>query len=174
MIVLKLISKLIKALRSNASPVQLACGFVLGMILGMTPLWNFHNLIIVILIVILNVNISMAVLAFMVFSLFAYLLDPFFHTAGYWLLVDVGWLRPVWEFVSQAPILAYFRLNNTVVLGSLVISLLLTLPVFLFMKWFVVVYRERLEERVKKLRIVQALTGSKLYSWFERIQKLGE
>lgn len=174
MIVLKLISKLIKALRSNATPVQLAWGFVLGMILGLTPLWNAHNLIVVVLILILNVNISMALLAFMFFSLFAYLLDPLFHEFGYLLLVDAKFLTPLWEFVSQAPILAYFRLNNTVVLGSLVISILFIVPVFIFIKWFVVFYREKLQVRINKLKIVQVLSGSKLYSWFQRVQKLGE
>ncbi|MDZ7725743.1 MAG: TIGR03546 family protein [candidate division KSB1 bacterium] len=174
MIVLKLISKLIKALRSNATPVQLSWGFVLGMFPGLTPPWNAHNLLIAVLIIILNVNISMAILAFLFFSLFAYLLDPLFHELGYFLLVEVSFLESVWLFVSQAPVMAYFNLNNTVVLGSLLVCILLIVPVFLLMKRFVVYYRERLEERIKKLKIVQALMGSKLYSWFERLQKLGE
>ena len=174
MIVLKLISKLIKALRSNATPVQLSWGFVLGMFPGLTPLWNAHNLLAAVLVIILNVNISMAILAFMFFSLFAYLLDPLFHELGYFLLVEVSFLEPVWMFVTQAPVLAYFNLNNTVILGSLLVSLVLIIPVFLGMNRFVVYYREKLEGRIKKLKIVQALMGSKLYSWFERIQKLGE
>lgn len=174
MIALKLFSKLLKALRSNATPSQLAWGFVLGMILGLTPFWNAHNLIVILLIVLLNVNISMAILAFLFFSLFAYLLDPWFHDLGYYLLVTAEGLQTVWVFVSEAPGLAFARLTNTVVLGSFVVSLVLIAPVFVFMKRFVVYYREHLESRIKKIKVVQALTGSKLYSWFERIKKLGE
>ena len=64
MIVLKFLSKLFKALRSGDSPGQLAGGFALGMIIGLTPLWSLHNLLVVILIIIIKVNISMAPVIF--------------------------------------------------------------------------------------------------------------
>ncbi len=85
MIVLKILSKLFKALRSNESPGQLAWGFVLGMIIGLTPLWSLHNLVVLVLIIILRVNAAMSIAAFIIFSLFAYLFDPLFHNLGYWL-----------------------------------------------------------------------------------------
>jgi uncharacterized protein (TIGR03546 family) len=67
----------------------------------------------------------------------------------------------------NTPIIALSGFNNTVVLGSLVSSLLLLFPVFLFMKWFVVYYRENLESKVQKMKIVVLLKGSKLYKFYE-------
>lgn len=174
MIVFKILSKLIKVLRSNESPNQLAWGFVLGMIIGLTPFWNLHNLLVIVLIAIFNVNIAMASLAFLVFSLFAYLLDPLFHSLGYALLVNAESLRPLWVFCSTTSVLAWARLNNTVVLGSLVTALVLLLPMYFFFKWFVKIYREKLDTRVQQFKIMKMLKGSSLYQLYERISQLGE
>jgi uncharacterized protein (TIGR03546 family) len=167
MFIVKILSKLLKALRSNAAPGQIAWGFALGMILGLTPFMSMHNLVVIFLITILNVNLSAVFLGLMVFSGFAYLLDPLFHSIGYFLLVEVNFLQGLWETMYNTPIIALSGFNNTVVLGSLVSSLLLLFPVFLFMKWFVVYYRENLESKVQKMKIVVLLKGSKLYKFYE-------
>ncbi|RPI02030.1 MAG: TIGR03546 family protein [Calditrichaeota bacterium] len=174
MFVIKLLSKLIKVLRSNESPAQLAWGFVLGMIIGLTPFWNLHNLLVFFLITIFNVNIAMATLSFAVFTLFAYLLDPLFHNLGYALLVNIESLRPLWIFTSTTPVLAWANLNNTVVLGSLVVSLVLLLPMFFFTKWWVRLYRDKVDVHVQKFKIVQLIKGSKLFGLYQKISQLGE
>lgn len=174
MIALKILSKLIKTLRSNAAPSQIAWGFVLGMILGLTPLWNLHNLLVILLLIIFNVNLGAATLAFLVFSLFAYLLDPLFHNLGYFLLVEVESLRPLWVFCCSTPILAFANLNNTVVLGSLVSSLVLLLPVFFLFKKFVVVYRQSIDPRVQQLKIMQIINSSKIVNLYQQISRWGE
>lgn len=173
MFFMKLISKLIKALRSNASPPQIAWGFALGMILGLTPLMNLHNFFILFLITILNVNLSAVILGFLVFSGFAYLLDPLFHNLGYYLLVDISFLQGLWETLYNTPVIALSRFNNTVVMGSFVVSLILLLPVYYFMKWFVVYYRENLEPKVQKMKIVILIKGSKIYQLYERFSSFG-
>jgi uncharacterized protein (TIGR03546 family) len=73
---IKLVAKLIKALRSNASPGQIAWGFALGMIIGLTPLWSLHNAFLVVIILIFNVNLAMSIFAFLLFSLSPGLLIP--------------------------------------------------------------------------------------------------
>jgi uncharacterized protein (TIGR03546 family) len=170
MLIIKFISKLIKILRSAASPGQIAGGFVLGMVLGLTPLWKLHNLITVILLVILNVNISMALFSFAIFSGIAYLIDPLFHGLGYFLLADARGLKGLWTAMYNMPILALSNFNNTVVMGSLVSSLILVTPVFLMTKKGVVLYRERIDSRIQKAKIMQALKSSKLYSLYETVR----
>lgn len=173
MIVLKILSKFFKALRSNESPNQLAWGFVLGMIIGLTPFWSLHNLLIIVLIIIINVNASMAIAGFIIFSLFAYIFDPPFHNLGYALLTTDG-LRPLWVFVSTTPGLAWAKLNNTVVLGSLVSALVLIAPVYFFTKWWVREYRDKIDARLSKLKIVQIIKGSGLYRLYNKFSHLGD
>ena len=164
-----MLSKLFKALRSGASPKQIAGGFIFGMILGLTPLWSLHNLLVLILIIVLKVNISMAIFSFLMFSGVAYLIDPLFHSFGYWLLVDVTALQGLWTSLYNTPVIPLTRYNNTVVMGSLVSSLILTLPVFFLVKGGVVLYREKLEAKIQKLKIVQVVKSSKIYSVYQKI-----
>ncbi|HID38327.1 MAG TPA: TIGR03546 family protein [Calditrichaeota bacterium] len=174
MLVLKFMAKLVKILRSGASPNQIAAGFVLGMIIGLTPLWSLHNLLIVLLLIVFNVNLATAIFSFVLFSGFAYLLDPLFHNFGYYLLVEVAPLRPLWTALYNIPVIALGRFNNTVVMGSLITAIILLVPVFLAVRTFVNIYREKLDPKLQKLKIVQLLKGSKLYGWYERIKGMGE
>ena len=170
MILFKLLNKLLKALRSAASPGQIAGGFILGMILGLTPFWSLHNLLVVLLIIILNVNISMAIFSFLLFSGIAYLLDPLFHSLGYWLLVDVTALKGLWTSLYNILVIPLTRYNNTIVLGSLVCSLVLLLPAFIFVKKGVVLYREKIDAKVQQWKIVKIVKSSKIYSVYEKIR----
>ena len=174
MLVLKLISKIFKILRSGASPGQIAGGFILGMILGLTPLRALHNLVVVLLIILLNVNIAMALFAFAICSGVAYLLDPLSHSIGFWLLVEVKSLHGLWTAIHHVSIIAFSGLNNTVVLGSLLISIILIFPVFLLVKSGVVQYRNNVDAKIQKWKIVKIVKSSKLFSIYIKIKKLGD
>ncbi len=71
-------------------------------------------------------------------NLFAYLLDPLFHNVGFWALTGIPALKGTWETFYNLPIAPLTRFNNTVVMGSFLCSLLLTIPIFFGMKKFVV------------------------------------
>ena len=174
MFALKLLSKFIKVLRSAASPNQIAWGFALGTILGFTPLWSLHNLVVLVLLIVLNVNITSAMLTFALFSFFAWLLDPLFHTIGYFVLVEITALTPMWTSLYNAPIAPFTRFNNTIVIGSLLFSLVLLVPNYLLFKWFVVRYRDSWNEKINKWKITKVLQGSKLVKFYLKIRNLGE
>ncbi len=174
MIIIKLLGKLLKALRSDASPKQIAGGFVLGMILGLTPFWSLHNLIVILLIILVRVNISIAIFSFLVFSSIAYLVDPLFHNLGYFILVDVTFLRGLWIALYNIPILALSNFNNTVVMGSLIVSLLLIFPMYPLTEKGVVLYRERIDSKVQKWKITKIMKSSKIYTIYTKIRKFGD
>ena len=174
MFILKLLGKLVKVLRSSAAPGQLAWGFALGAILGLTPLTTLHNLAVLILIIILPVNVTAALLSFLLYSLFAFLLDPLFHSIGYFMLVDVGALFPFWTNLYNAAIAPFTRFNNTVVLGSFIFSLVVLVPNYLLFKWFVKRYRESWSEKIRQWKISKALMGSKLVKFYLKIRSLGD
>lgn len=174
MFFLNIFSKILKILRSNQSPAQIAGGFMLGMILGMAPFWSLLNFFIVFIIIIINVNISAAILAFAAFSAVVYLFDPLIHDLGYWLLADVEALKPLWTILYHAPIVPYTSFNNTVYLGSFVISLILLFPVFWGVKRFVINYREKYEARVQNWKWVKWIKASKAYELYEKLSFLGD
>lgn len=171
MLILRYIAKLLKALASEASPAQLAGGFVLGMIIGLTPFFSLHNLLIVVLILILKVNIGMALLAFLIFSGIAYLADPAFHNFGIWLLENES-LQTTWRSMYEVEWWAATRFYNTVVIGSFVVAVSLIIPMFPIVVVFVNQYRKHIHERVQKLKIVKALKGTKLYSIYNTVNRV--
>ena len=83
MIFLKLIGKLIKALKSEESPEQMGWGFALGIFLGFMPANTLFLVLIFFILFIFKVNFASAMLAFAVTSLFAVFLDPLFHELGF-------------------------------------------------------------------------------------------
>ena len=171
---IELLAKLVKILRSAASPNQIAAGFVIGMIIGLTPFWTLHNIILIIILIIVNINIGTALFSFILFSAIAYLADPIFHHFGYFLLVDMESLNSLWTFLYNLPLIALSRYNNTVVIGSFVIAMIISLPTYFLAKVVVIYYRENIDSQIQKWKLVQAIKGSKIYSFYEKIRNLGD
>lgn len=165
---IELIAKLINILRSGIAPYLIAWGFALGMVIGLTPLLSLHNLFILLLLIIFNFNLGAAIFSWLLFSLFAFIFDPLFHSLGYYLLVEVEWLNGFFTWINSAPILTYGNFNNTVVVGSLAVSLMLLLPVFFFIKSGVRSYREKLEPKIQNTKFVKALKSTKVFVLAEK------
>jgi uncharacterized protein (TIGR03546 family) len=161
-------------LRAGASPAQIAGGLTLGMFLGFMPLFNLYSLFVLLLLLILNVNLSMAIFGMTIFALFSFLLDSVFHDIGYMLLVEVPALHPFWTTLYNIPLFPFTRFNNTVVLGSLVTAMVLSLPLFLLARLGVIAYRAKLEPKIKQMKIVTAIQGSSVYQLYVKIRSLTE
>ncbi len=167
---LEFIKKLIKILNADVAPGEIAGGMALGSIIGFSPFFCLHNSIIAILILLIRVNISTAIFSTLVFGMIGYLIDPFAHSLGYYLLVKVDALIPFWTKLYNMPIVPFFKFNNTVVLGSLVISILLLLPIFLLTSVGVISYRRSLKAKIEKMKIVKIIKANKLYRWYMKIK----
>ena len=160
---LKLIQSLVGALHSEGTPGQLAAGLVLGSFLGLTPLMNLHNAVILALLMLLNVSFAGGMLGWALFVPFGFLLDPLFDWMGHGLLLAPA-LRPLWTSLYNMPIVPLTNFNNTIVLGSFVFALVVGIPLFFALRWAVARYRETVGARVRQSKFYQALTASKLYN----------
>ncbi|KAA3659298.1 MAG: TIGR03546 family protein [Calditrichaeota bacterium] len=171
---LKFIAKFFKALRAGDTPGQVAAGFLFGFMIGLMPMLTLQGVIFWLLLLFLNVNLAAGFVAMIATSLFAWLLDPFFHDLGFVLLVHITALHGIWETLYNWPVSPLTKFYNTVVMGSFVSALVLAAPVYFSMKKFVLTYREKLEPRILKWKIVQAVKGSSLYKWFDKVQRIGD
>lgn len=166
---IKLVRSLLKTLHSDGTPLQIALGIALGAALGLTPIMNAHNLLVLLALAVLNVSFAAGMFAWALFVPVGFLLDPVFDRLGEWLLVGVPALRPLWTTWDNVPGLALTNFNNTVVLGSVVGWLVLFLPIVLAARFGVIRYRATLGARVQSSRYYKALQASKLYNvytWF--------
>ena len=94
-----------------------------------------------------------------------FLLDPLFHSIGVSLLGSPS-LRPLWTDLYNTPLFPYTNFNNSVVLGSVVGWLALTVPIFFAARYGVARYRATLGERVQRSRFYRAVTASKAYNLY--------
>jgi uncharacterized protein (TIGR03546 family) len=170
---LQIVSNFIKILREGQTPAQVAGGFALGSIVGLSPAFTLQGLVVWFIILVLDVNLSAALLSFTLFALLGVLLDPVFHQLGYVLLVDLPGLKAFWTSLYNAPIAPLTRFNNTIVLGSLVGGIVLALPVFFAMRSFVVAYRLHIGKRVAQWKIYQIVSKSSLVRWYQKVRSLG-
>jgi uncharacterized protein (TIGR03546 family) len=166
---LKLFRSLVKTLHSDGSPSQIAIGIALGAALGLTPIANAHNLIVLLLLAVLNVSFAAGLLAWGIFVPIGFMFDPVFDRIGHWLLVETQALRPLWTAWDNIPGLALTNFNNTIVLGSVVVWLVLFVPIYFAARFGVVKYRATVGERVRQSRYYKLLKASQLYNvyrWF--------
>jgi len=173
MFFLQLFTKFLKILRAGQTPAQIAGGLALGSIAGLSPHLTLQILVVWLVILVLDVNLSAALLGFVVSGLVAFLADPIFHWVGYYLLVDLQGLRGLWTSLYNAPIAPLTRFNNTVVLGSFVVALCLSPLVYLGMRSFVVAYRSHIFTRIEKMKIYQIVRHNAIVRWYFKVRDLG-
>ncbi|MEW6509521.1 MAG: TIGR03546 family protein [Bacteroidota bacterium] len=169
---LKIIRDFFKILREGQTPAQVAGGFALGSILGLSPMLTLQGVAVWLVLLCIDVNLSAALLSLTLCSLIAFLVDPFFHWLGYQVLVNIDGLKGLWTWMYNAPIAPLTRFNNTVVMGSFLTALALFVPVFVGMKRFVVAYRTHIHSRVERWKIYQMINRSALVRWYQRIRDL--
>ena len=165
---LKLLQSLVKELHSDGTPTQIAFGAALGAALGLTPIANVHNVVILALLLLLDVSFGAGMLAWGIFVPLGFALDPLFDRVGHALLTSRA-LAPLWTSWFNAPLVPYTNFNNTVVLGSVVGWLALFTPIFFLVKWLIQRYRATYGERVRQSRFYKAVTASQAYNvyrWF--------
>jgi len=171
MIFLKLIAKIFRILNAEATPKQIAGGVILGMIIGLTPTFSLHNIVVVFLILVIKVNITAAILSMFAFDLVGYGVDPFSDWLGYAILTSTA-LRPLWIEAYSAAIIPFTRFNNTIVMGSFVISLILLYPIFRLATYGVVRYRSDLAAKFQQWRIVKAVKMSRFYKYYQTYRSI--
>jgi uncharacterized protein (TIGR03546 family) len=169
---LRQLAKLLKALNAETSPWQISLAFVLGMIMGFTPLASLHNLLVLLLAFVLRINFSAFLLGLAGFSALAYLLDPLFIRLGEVLLLNPS-LQGMWTVLYGSDLWRLTHFNNTLTLGSLIVSLLLALPLFFLSRWLIVEYREYVLDWVRKTRVMQVLKASQFYRLYRGLSGMG-
>jgi uncharacterized protein (TIGR03546 family) len=169
---LRAIIKLLTVLNSETEPGQISLAVAFSLIVGLTPLWSLHNLAVLLIVLLLRVNLSAFLLGTAVFSGVAYLLDPLSHRVGLAVLTAPS-LEGLWTALYNSTIWRIERFNNSIVMGSLLVSFVLFVPTVLVGNFAIRKYRERVVANVKKWRVVQALTATRFYQMYQSYSNWG-
>ena len=164
---LKLLFNLLTTLNSETDPAQISLGFCFGLILGFTPFLSMHTLIVLFLLLTLRVNISAAILAWGFFAGLAYVLDQLFLMMGEYLLALPA-MQDQWAVMYNSDFWRLTHFNNTLTLGSLVISVLAFTPMFFIFKMLIIKYRKHILSWIRKSRIMRVLQSSRFYQAYSK------
>ena len=159
---LDMLAKLIKVLNAEGSPTQISLGFAAGLIIGLTPLWSLHNLLLAFLVFLFRINLSAFFLAWGFFSAFAYIADPAMDQVGAALLTSDA-LHNVWSSLYSQTLWRLAHFNNTLTLGSLICALVIALPMVFISNFLIKNYRLHVLGWVRKSRLAQLLKASRFY-----------
>ena len=127
---IKLLSSVRKAIAGRRYPSQLAWGVAFGLLLGLIPHGNLLAIALVILVMTLRLNHAMAGLVAVCVTLVAPRMDDTFHQMGEWMFAQPN-VSEKMASAWQLPLIPWTDLNNTVVMGSFMIGLLVLVPTFL-------------------------------------------
>ncbi|MBU1170622.1 MAG: TIGR03546 family protein [Proteobacteria bacterium] len=165
---LTLLAKCLKILNSEIEPGQISLALCFSMLMGLTPLFSLHNVFVLFAVLFIRVNLSAFLLGWGMFSLMAYLLDPLFHSLGL-IVLSAPVFQGLFTILYNIPIARVSGFNNSIVMGSLVFSLVLFVPSYIVFKILITRYRVDLLSWVQKVKLVQILKTSKLFSIYESL-----
>ena len=166
MLFIKFLQTMFKALNSDGTPGQVAMGMAIGLVFGLTPLMSLHNVVVLAITMLTTVSFPGVFLGWAVATPLGFMFDPIFDRVGMALLMNDS-LAPFFTWVVNTPVVALSRLNNTIVLGSLVVWIVVLIPSYFLFKVLVDRYRAHIYAKVQQWKIVQVLKTSKLYSVYE-------
>ena len=169
---LKLLAKVLKGLNSDSNPWSIAIAIGLGMIVGLTPFWSFHNLLIVVVAFLFRTHLASFWLSVAAFSILAVALAPLMNGFGNQLLGNPA-LHNLWTSLYQQDFWRLTQFNNSLLLGSFLLSLAAAIPVTLLGYWLVVRYRTQVMHRIQKVKLVQWLRATKIVSLYLQLQDRG-
>lgn len=170
---LKLLGQVINALNKGAAPWQIAGGMVLGFWLGLIPGWPLQAFVLLLILFVVNVNLTIAGVGAVAASFLGWIFDPVVDRLGGWMLEDVPALKGMFTQWYNYPPMGLTRFNNTVVMGATLLGLLGAIVWFPILIWAVRRYRETVLVWVQKLWITRVITGSKAFQLLHRITSLG-
>ena len=164
-LILKQLFAFIKLLNSDTGNISIAAGMTCGFILGMTPVLSLQSLLVFLILFFFRIQIGAALVSAFFFKFGAFLLDPVFHYVGSRVL-EMDSLAGVFTQLYNMPIIPYTRFNNSIVMGSAVITFALSPLVFILSQYFIVKYRELVVARFKETKVWKAVEATKFYQWY--------
>ena len=170
-LLLKQLFGFLKLLNSDKGENQIAAGIACGLILGFAPSFSLQTLLVIVILFFFRIQIGAAFLGMFFFSIIAWVFDPVFNSIGMNVL-EMGSLKGLYTAMYNIPIIPFTKFNNSVVMGSLVLSFVLAPIVFFLSRILIVKYRISVFEKFKETKFFKAVKATSLYKWYAKYDSL--
>lgn len=170
-LLIKQIVNLIRLLHSDTGQNQVAAGLAFGVFLGFAPFLSLQTFFVLLICFIFRVQLGAVFISAFFFKFIAYLMDPVADPIGRSLLENEG-LRPLWTYMYNVPLLPMTRFNNSINMGSFMISLILCPVLFFVFRLLVLQYQAKFVQRLEATRGWKYLKATKFYLWYKKYDDL--
>jgi len=159
------IKKVLSILKSSLSPTQIAVAVSLGVFAGLPPM-GLHIILPMTLALLVRCSFRAFLISMGAFKLLSLALAPASYAIGAWLLDSNRGLDAFWRRLFHLPVLAPMGYSRYLLFGSVVGSMVLSIPVFFLVRWLVRRYRTsfatwvagwRVSRRLKDVRGVRTI-----------------
>ncbi|MBL7688034.1 MAG: TIGR03546 family protein [Bdellovibrionaceae bacterium] len=168
---LKQIFSFLKLLNSDTGTNQIASGIACGLILGFAPALSLQTLLVIALLFFFRIQIGAATIFAFFFSLVAWMLDPVSHEIGTAVL-EMESLKPLFSEMYNMPIIPLTRFYNSIVMGSAVLSILLSPLVFFASRILIQKYRELILARLQQTKLWKLVKATAFYKFYAKYDEL--
>jgi uncharacterized protein (TIGR03546 family) len=156
-----------KALLAQSSPGQLSMGLAMGVLVGLVPKGNLLAIVLGMVLAATRVNLGIAAAAIVACTFASSFLDPVSDRIGVWLLSQPQ-LHSLWTQLYNTPVMPWTAFNNSVVLGSLVLGLVLLYPLHRLTRPLFERYSAAVSLWAQKFWLTRLLLGAE---WASRLGK---
>jgi uncharacterized protein (TIGR03546 family) len=170
-LILKQLYQFLKLLNSDTGHNSLAFGLAIGIIFGFSPILSLQTLLVFVVAIFFRIQLGAAMLSGFFFKLVAFIIDPLADSFGKQVL-ELPSLRPLFVEMYNMPLVPLTRFNNSNVMGSGVIAILMAPPAFFIFRFLILKYREQILTRLKDNPLFKALAATKLYQWYSTYESL--
>lgn len=164
-LLLKQLFTFLKLLNSDTGTNSLAFGLSLGLFLGFAPFLSLQTFLVLLIVFIFRVQLGAAFVSAFFFKFVAWLFDGPADSLGRWALENPSF-RPLFTEMYNVPLLPMTRFNNSIIMGSLIVSLLLLIPSFFIFRYLIETYRAQVVARFKSTKAWKAFAATPLYNWY--------
>ena len=164
-LILKQIFAFIRLLHSEADTRPMAAGIALGAILGFAPLLSLQAFFVFLVLIVFRIQFGAALVSAFFFKFLAWLIDGPADALGRLVLESEG-LRPFFVKIYNLPFLPMTRFNNSIVMGSMIISIVLSVPLYFLFCRLIDQYRNTVVVRIKNTKLWKAIAATKFYGLY--------
>lgn len=164
-LLLKQIFAFLKLLNSDTGTNSLAVGLTLGLFLGFAPFLSIQTFLIIAIVFFFRIQIGAAFVSAFFFKFIAWMIDTPADFLGQAILESAS-LRPLFTEMYNVPLLPMTRFNNSIIMGSFAISLILSIPGFFIFRKLIATYRAQVVARFKSTKFWKAFAATPLYNWY--------
>lgn len=170
-LLIKQLLNLIRLLHSDTGQAQIAAGLAFGVFLGFAPFLSLQTVLVLFVVFIFRVQLGAAFLSAFFFKFVAFLLDPVADPIGRIFLENQS-LRPIWTSMYNVPLLPMTRFNDSIVLGSFALSILLCPILYFVFKKMIIKYQSSVVQKFEASKAWKLFKATKLFDWYAKYRNL--